>query len=281
MKKVFALSIIITFSVFAYSQNNETSKYSKELDCEYPYSYSGLSSYLDSAEELIDLERYKTIIRNGDISAIEKPYLNDLQLGALSKTELKLFRNLFFAKKGFIFSDKELEKYFKQFDWYKPESKGVNFSELEKTAISRIQLFEAESSVKYDYENRTVVWETWNGGADQRGPLLKLNKDKTFEYTPWKTINRVEKINGSWLVSNNRIILSVESESVLFGGYVAADPNTPFIAKGNPVKIIYETPLKISLPLNESQASKEYNLNWSEKWLRIGSGECYISTVDN
>ena len=274
MKKVLLISIMISISALAYAQNNDVSQYAKELDCEYPYRYN-VSSYLESADELIDLEKYKTIIRNGDISAIEKPYLNDLQLGALSKTELKLFRNLFYAKKGYIFSDKELEKFFMQFDWYKPKSKDVSFTWLEESAINRIKLFENESTVKYDFENRSIIWETWNGGADQRGPLLKLNKDKTFEYIPGKTINRVEKINGSWLVLNNKIILSVENETVVFGGYVTEDAS--YIKNGTSVIIQYKSPVKISLPLNESQAPQKYNLKWGEKWLMIGSGDCYIS----
>ena len=274
MKKVLLISIMISISAFAYAQNNSISQYAKELDSEYPYRYN-VSSYLESADELIDLEKYKTIIRNGDISAIEKPYLNDLQLGALSKTELKLFRNFFYAKKGYIFSDKELEKFFMQFDWYKAKSKDVSFTWLEESAINRIKLFENESTVKYDFENRSIIWETWNGGADQRGPLLKLNKDKTFEYIPGKTINRVEKINGTWLVLNNKIILSVENESVLFGGYVTEDAS--YIKNGSSVIIQYKSPVKISLPLNESQAPQKYNLKWGEKWLMIGSGDCYIS----
>ena len=276
MKKLFFLSIMIFLSALAYSQNNEVSQYAKELDCQYPWRYTDVASYLESAGELIDLERYKTIIRNGDISAIEKPYLNDLQLGALSKTELKLFRNLFYAKKGYIFSDKELEKYFKQFDWYEAKSKDVKFTGLEESAINRIKLFEADSPVKYEYENRSLVWECWNGGADQRGPLLKLNKNKTFEYIPWQTINRVTAIKGSWLVVNNKIVLSVESEELLFGGYVTED--AWYIKNGSPVVIQYKNPLKITLPLNESQAPKKYNLNWSEKWLMIGSCDCYISS---
>ncbi len=276
MKKFVLLSIMIFLTALAYSQNNEVSQYAKELNCQYPWRYKNVSSYLESADALIDLERYKTIIRNGDISAIEKPYLNDMQLGALSKTELKLFRNLFYAKKGYIFSDKELEKYFKQFDWYEAKSKDVKFTGLEESAINRIKLFEAESTVKYEYENRSLVWECWNGGADQIGPLLKLNKDKTFEYIPHQTINRVVSINGSWLVANNKMVLSVESESVLFGGYVTEDAS--HIKNGSPVIIQYKTPLKITLPLNESQAPEKYNLNWSEKWLMIGSGDWYVST---
>ena len=232
---------------------------------------------MQSAADKIDLEKYKTIIRNGDISAIEKPYLNDLQLGVLSKTELKLFRNLFYAKKGYIFSDDELTKYYKQFDWYKPTTKNVIFTALEQSAINRIKRFESESTIKYDYVDRDVLWEQWYGGADQRGALLRLNKDKTFVYKPAETINRIQYIKGKWTISNNKIVLSVESENVLFGGYVADHPNTPYIDKGTPVVIIFEKPIKITLPLNESEAYEKYNFTWSEKWIMIGSADCYIS----
>ncbi len=276
MKKVILLFIIPFFCVLSFSQDTSISKYSKEIDCEFPETYN-VSHYLQSAADKIDLEKYKTIIRNGDISAIEKPYLNDLQLGVLSKTELKLFRNLFYAKKGYIFSDDELTKYYKQFDWYKPTTKNVIFTDLEQSAINRIKRFESESTIKYDYVDRDVLWEEWYGGADQRGPLLRLNKDKTFVYKPAETINRIQYIKGKWTISNNKIVLSVESENVLFGGYVADHPNTPYIDKGTPVVIIFEKPIKITLPLNESEAYEKYNFTWSEKWIMIGSADCYIS----
>lgn len=276
MKKVFVLMIMITITSLSFSQSNNVSKYSKEIDCEYPLSRE-ISRYLKSAEENVDLERYKTIIRNGDISAIEKPYLNDFQLGVLSKTELKLFRNLFYAKKGYIFSDVELEKYYSQFDWYHPETKDVSFTGLEQIAINRIKVFESESSINYAYENKSITWEKWNGGADQRGFLLKLNSDKSFEYIPDAGINRLKKINGKWSVLNNKIVLSVETETVYFGGYVASDPNTPYIEKGTPGIITFENPIKITLPLNEVDAERKNNLNSNKEWLKLGSTECYIS----
>ena len=43
------------------------------------------------------------------------------------------------------------------------------------------------------------------------------------------------------------------------------------------VIIQYKSPVKISLPLNESLDHHKYILKWGEKWLIIGSGDCYIS----
>ncbi len=272
MKKVLLFTLLLSIINSLYSQNFEKNKYSTEIDCDYPFTYQQ-AERLKSAAEDIDLIRYKTIIRNGIIEEIEKPYLNDLQLGALTKTELKLFRNMFYAKNGYIFADEDLTKYFNQFEWYKPKTKDVIFTDLEKTAINRIKIFENEGTVKYNFEGADIVWEVWNGGADQRGPLFKLNKDHTFEYTPSQTINRLKKIQGKWSVENNRLVLLAETEEVIFGGY----DNYDNIVRGTPVCIQYKEPVEISLPLNESEADMKYNLTWSENWIKIGSTDCYVS----
>lgn len=278
MKKVFLCFISIVIISCAWAQNNhhfEKNKYSTDINCDYPLGYD-VQRYLNSAEKNIDLEKYRTIISNGDIDAIENPYLDDLQLGVLNKTELKLFRNMFFAKKGYIFTDDELTKYFNQFKWYEPKSKDVTFTDREQSAIDRIKLFEADATVNYEFEKKSVLWECFNGGADQRGPLLKLNKDKTFEYTPAATINRVQNVCGTWNIANNKIVLSVKSENVFFGGYVA-DDTTPYIKNGTPVSIVYNQPIIITLPINKSETFEKYNFKFGESWIRIGSGDWYIS----
>lgn len=281
MKRTLLLVLLSIISiVLIYSQSDHEfiqNTYSSEIDCEYPFTYDGeffnVENLLKFSEEEIDLEKYRTIIRNGDISSLDKPYLNDLQLGVLTKTELKLFRNLFYAINGYIFSDEELTKYFSQFSWYNPKTKNINFTDLEDTAIKKIKLFEAASSIEYDYGDKDIIWEEFNGGSDQRGFLLKLNKNHTFEYIPNQNINRVVKIIGTWSISFNKIKLSIEKEYVLFGGFIADHPNTPYIDKGTSVTINYERPLEILLPLNKS----EWNLDWNAKWIKIGSADCYIS----
>lgn len=266
--------------ISAYPQDKHEFKksiYSSEIDCDNPFTYYGknynVESLLESAEREVDIEKYRTIIRNGNISALEKPYLNDLQLGVLTIKELKLFRNMFYAIKGFIFSDDELTKYFNQFSWYSPKTKKIVFSNLETIAIEKIKIFESSSTVKCDFIDKDTIWEQFNGGADQRGFILKLFNDTKFEYIPSETINRIVKINGTWTISANKLVLTIETENVLFGGFIADHPNTPYIDKATSVTIKYEKPLKVLLPLNESK----WNLNSSEKWLKIGSNDCYLS----
>ncbi|MNJ83611.1 hypothetical protein D3C87_10330 [compost metagenome] len=44
----------------------------------------------------------------------------DIEETPYSKTELKLIRNTFFAQHGYVFSDKDLDAYFRSFEWYIP-----------------------------------------------------------------------------------------------------------------------------------------------------------------
>ena len=48
MKKFILLSIMIFLTALAYSQNNEVSQYAKELNCQYPWRYNDVASYLES-----------------------------------------------------------------------------------------------------------------------------------------------------------------------------------------------------------------------------------------
>ena len=274
MKKIIICFISIFFLNGIYCENTKN-KYSTELESvgAIPYGAFDQRAWPDE----IDLLRYKTVIRNGIIEEIDDKYLNDLQLGTLTKTELKLLRNFFYAKKGYIFSDKELEKYYSQFAWYRPVTKNVFFTEFEKQAINTIKIFEAESSIKYNYENRDITWEEWNGGADQHAQILKLYKNKTFVYVPYQYVRRLNSITGTWTIRNNKLVLSVEAENVSLGGYVASHPNTPYIDKATSAVIQFSKPIEIILPLNKSEVPEKYDLNPSLEWMKIGTMDCYIS----
>ena len=71
----------------------------------------------------------------------------------------------------------------------------------------------------------------------------------------------------------NKLILLVETEAVVFGGY----DDYYNIIKGSLVNIQYNEPLRLTLPLNKSEVAEKYNLTWSDSWLMIGSADCYLS----
>jgi len=269
------LYIICTFLILNSVFAQKISTYSKELDCEDPWIYD-VRHRLDDASSNIDLTAYKTIIRNGEFSFFDNPYLWDIQLGALSNTELKLFRNMIYAIKGYEFSDEELTVFFKQFVWYNPKTKKVDLSDREKSSVEAIKLFESDGNYEFNYSDKDIVIKQFGWGADQHGFYLYLNKDKTFEYIPREGCNRLKKFSGTWTVSNCNLYLMVKNETVMFGGFIQFDPTTPDIKNGIEAVINYPTPVEIRLPLNTTDVDKKYNFSSIYPWIMVGSSVCNI-----
>ncbi len=253
MKKVLIsfLFFLLISDIYAGSEHEfEKNRYSTELNCEDPATLTDIEYDV----LMIDLERYKTIIRNGNIAAledaIEHRYINDMQLGVLNKTELKILRNMVYAKKGYIFQDENLIKYFKNFSWYEPKTKEVSFSASEDRLLERIRFFEADSSYKYPYKGKNAAVEYWNGGADQTAPVLKLNKDTTFVFLFMEDSCRISRMEGKWGLVKNKIILKAETLNVYFGGWYQDDPVCTSLENATSAVITYKNPVKITLPLN-------------------------------
>ena len=70
-----------------------------------------------------EIEKY--IINNGDISLLDS--INEYSLLYLTKEELRILRNTFFAKYGYTFRSQDLSEHFGKFAWY--ESRYANVDE--------------------------------------------------------------------------------------------------------------------------------------------------------
>lgn len=70
--------------------------------------------------------------------------LTQYDLASLSKVELKLMRNEIFARRGYIFKDEQLNKYFNQQEWYQPLFEDISdqLTPTEKANIALIKQLE-------------------------------------------------------------------------------------------------------------------------------------------
>lgn len=228
---------------------------------------SNVTKYSYLADMEIDLEKYKLYIANGDTSFLQYQYLSDMLLGTLTLEELNLLRNMFYASKGYKFDDETLTNYFSKFKWYKGNQKKVTLSPQEKKCIEKIETFEKNSNYSYEYLTTDKTWYEFNGGADQKGAVLKLGKNSSFEYIPEETINRVKKITGTWRFSNGNLYLNVNEMLILLGGYISDHPNTPFINDGYLVNQIFSNPVVLRLPVEKMNDLIKNKKNW----LKIGN----------
>ncbi len=77
---------------------------------------------------------------------IDQPYreLVESDIYNLDKQELRILRNSYFARCGYIFNDQELARFFSRYDWYKPTSKDVihKMTEVQKRNVEFIKKYE-------------------------------------------------------------------------------------------------------------------------------------------
>lgn len=70
--------------------------------------------------------------------------INESLLWELNSDELGLLRNAYYAKNGYIFSNKTYSNFFSQYSWYYPVSKNVesNLSKIDKENIALVKKYE-------------------------------------------------------------------------------------------------------------------------------------------
>ena len=125
MKKVFTLVLMLIFSFPVISQENE----------------SITEYYNNSLNELIPTKAKKIILGNIDLLS---ETISDFDLAILSNSDLRILRNMIYAKYGNIFSSSDLTNYYSNFAWYKPSKKvkDSDLTEEELKLIERIKIFE-------------------------------------------------------------------------------------------------------------------------------------------
>lgn len=71
--------------------------------------------------------------------------------------ELQIMRNDFFARKGYVFKNKEIQKYFESKKWYTPKPNNtIKLTDIEKQNIELIQKVERNKKLKLTHENKII-----------------------------------------------------------------------------------------------------------------------------
>ncbi|MCQ2574346.1 MAG: YARHG domain-containing protein [Treponema sp.] len=76
----------------------------------------------------------------------EYPEIRNIRAFSLDKKNLRILRNIFYAKHGYEFKSQDLKEIFEAFDWYKPNPNfsEKNFSNYENAMIHDIQGYESK-----------------------------------------------------------------------------------------------------------------------------------------
>lgn len=84
---------------------------------------------------------------------------NEKEFASMNLQELRIKRNEVYARKGKIFKSKDLQKHFKQFDWYDPTNENVQelLSDTDRKNIKLVK--ELEFSIRFRKRSKIIIEE--------------------------------------------------------------------------------------------------------------------------
>ncbi|HOM88786.1 MAG TPA: YARHG domain-containing protein [Spirochaetota bacterium] len=224
MKKIFIIITVIIFSLlsllsFLKIQAQENKDF-PNIDNNY-HIYNSIS-YAD-----ISNNRAIQAIYNGDINLLT-PELTLFELAILNKNELKLLRNLIFAKYNYKFRSNDLLEHFKQFNWYKSERENIDtlLTQDDLKCIQKIKSFENPTNIdSNDIKLNTKLIGIWlsfpvmPSGIPEKFIFFIDNK---FEYhtSTMDCGTRLNSMKGIWKVDKGFLLLTVKEKSIKIGGYI-------------------------------------------------------------
>jgi hypothetical protein len=109
------------------------------------YADAGDGINWDEAEEKEDINSGSSVSSDKSLeSAVSQRLLSEADLSGISKADLRILRNVPYAKHGRKFTTKDLQDYFGAKSWYKPQYDNVDnkLSDIEKKNIAFIQKHE-------------------------------------------------------------------------------------------------------------------------------------------
>jgi hypothetical protein len=198
----------------------------------------------------------KIIVNNGYLPFLS--YLHDTDLAVLTKDELRILRNIIFAKYGRIFQSKDLTDHFSNFDWYKPQYQNVDDSltDADRWLIERIQSFE-DAQPNNNFQENDLIG-TWLGSfpvaaGDYNNIVFRSDNTIRIEYnTMYPQI--AWSCTGTYEIKNGFLVVSINSQSIFIGNYFHSGYGSVIggMEGGDKTaKLIYDSNIIMTFPVSD------------------------------
>ena len=221
-----------------------------------------LSFYNSSISEFISIfSSYDLRILLGNIDVLKSKYL-ELDIFSLSQMDnrtLRLLRNIIYARHGYKFNSKDLDTFFKRFDWYNPKYDNVdNFlTEADKYHIQMIQQFEKRNENIPNIILKDIVgfWHDSPGVGSGYGErfIFHPNSKLEFYYSEMKSIPIIHSISGNYEIKGNVLVYKIKevyfytnNADIVWG----MDINWVDKSKN---KLTLENPIILKLPITNTE----------------------------
>lgn len=278
MKKVFTLVLVLIFSFPVISQENE----------------SITEYYNNSLNELIPTKAKKIILGNIDLLS---ETISDFDLAILSNSDLRILRNMIYAKYGNIFSSSDLTNYYSNFAWYKPSKKvkDSDLTEEELKLIERIKIFETRDENKKNVNLKSMegIWQDYfimAAGWSNRFVFYSDNK-LDFLYSQMRYIPLAKEMIGTYEVKGNVLIFKVKE--IIYNSYTPKYDTIDFWdiweIPDNRNTVTFKNPLEFKFPiknfeLNKTWKQRNYSTNedveFTKDYIELGSFSYYKMSTD-
>lgn len=278
MKKVFTLVLMLIFSFPVISQENE----------------SITEYYNNSLNELIPTKAKKIILGNIDLLS---ETISDFDLAILSNSDLRILRNMIYAKYGNIFSSSDLTNYYSNFAWYKPSKKvkDSDLTEEELKLIERIKIFETRDENKKNVNLKSMegIWQDYFIMADGWSNRFVFYSDNKldFLYSQMRYIPLAKEMIGTYEIKGNVLIFKVKE--IIYNSYTPKYDTIGFWdiweIPDNRNTVTFKNPLEFKFPiknfeLNKTWKQRNYSTNedveFTKDYIELGSFSYYKMSTD-
>ncbi len=278
MKKVFTLVLMLIFSFPVISRENE----------------SITEYYNSSLNELIPTKAKKIILGNIDLLS---ETISDFDLAILSNSDLRILRNMIYAKYGNIFSSSDLTNYYSNFAWYKPSKKvkDSDLTEEELKLIERIKIFETRDENKKNVNLKSMegIWQDYFIMADGWSNRFVFYSDNKldFLYSQMRYIPLAKEMIGTYEIKGNVLIFRVKE--IIYNSYTPKYDTISFYdiweIPDNRNTVTFKNPLEFKFPiknfeLNKTWKQRNYSTNedveFSKDYIELGSISYYKMSTD-
>ena len=210
-----------------------------------------------------------------------------IPLEEMDISELRLYRNLQYARHGYKFKSQDLTEIFSQFEWYHPQvsNKGITLTKEEQAIVNKCFALEEEKkkenskkkilslSDEKKEEEIVGVWYSYEKNTNEPyGYVFK--DDGTFEYKDYITqkAKLFESVccKGKWKISDNDIFVKIDSYKTCYGGHIPNKPipNTKRRRCSECRSVPGRSCARRRWPLPEGSAFFLHrNTKWSRSWL--------------
>lgn len=203
-------------------------------------------------------------IKAGDLTLLSEE-ISDLALAKMNNSDLRLFRNMIYAKYGHIFNSEELTDFYSQFDWYKPLKKvsDSQLSEKELKLVKRISIFETRNETKTSIKFGNEINGIWHSSPIMPDTWLDrfvIGPNDKIEFLVDNFIENpeVSEFLGHYEIKGNTLIFFVEN-----------------VVKNKEVLKTNET-LQLKFPITSVFEVSFMNGGLIRQMIKIGSREYYL-----